>query len=179
MAMQVVAGLEYLHHQNVLHCDLAARNVLVSFEGQLKICACREQPCPPCCRISFNSSIPTSYILSPTHLQPTLASPGTPTHLRATSHSASFRWPSGMTRACVRPEHTCNRMRHVPLTHSSLPQVVRPRSAPQSPPDQSHRHLASCPTPPSLLPPPPPSRRPLTAPLCNPAGALASSFSRS
>ncbi|EGD78666.1 TK protein kinase [Salpingoeca rosetta] len=36
-AMEVAAGLEYIHHQNILHCDLAARNILVSKAGQLKI----------------------------------------------------------------------------------------------------------------------------------------------
>ena len=37
-ARQVAAGMQYLHSQEVLHCDLAARNILVSAEGELKIC---------------------------------------------------------------------------------------------------------------------------------------------
>lgn len=37
-AMQVAAGMEYVHHHDILHCDLAARNVLVSPSGILKIC---------------------------------------------------------------------------------------------------------------------------------------------
>jgi len=36
-AMEVAAGLEYIHHHGVVHCDLAARNVLVSSAGVLKI----------------------------------------------------------------------------------------------------------------------------------------------
>ena len=36
-AMQVAAGMEYIHHLGVLHCDIAARNVLVSTNGTLKI----------------------------------------------------------------------------------------------------------------------------------------------
>ena len=35
--MQVAAGMEYIHFQNILHCDLAARNVLISPSGVLKI----------------------------------------------------------------------------------------------------------------------------------------------
>merc|ERR1719326_261796 len=36
-AMEVAAGLEYIHHQSIIHCDLAARNILVTPSGQLKI----------------------------------------------------------------------------------------------------------------------------------------------
>lgn len=32
-AMQCAAGMEYVHHHNILHCDLAARNILVSETG--------------------------------------------------------------------------------------------------------------------------------------------------
>jgi serine/threonine protein kinase len=37
-ARQVATGMEYLHSQDILHCDLAARNLLVSSEGEVKIC---------------------------------------------------------------------------------------------------------------------------------------------
>eukprot|EP00054_Salpingoeca_dolichothecata_P026301 m.187312 g.187312 ORF g.187312 m.187312 type:complete len:854 (+) comp25616_c0_seq5:39-2600(+) len=36
-AMEMAAGLEYVHHQNILHCDIAARNVLVGEQDQLKL----------------------------------------------------------------------------------------------------------------------------------------------
>ncbi|XP_065836447.1 uncharacterized protein [Oscarella lobularis] len=34
---QVAAGVEYLHHIGIIHCDLAARNILVDFIGVCKI----------------------------------------------------------------------------------------------------------------------------------------------
>ena len=37
MAMEMAAGMEYIHHQDILHCDLAARNVLVNKAGTLKV----------------------------------------------------------------------------------------------------------------------------------------------
>eukprot|EP00049_Salpingoeca_infusionum_P022262 m.5825 g.5825 ORF g.5825 m.5825 type:complete len:865 (+) comp5095_c0_seq1:513-3107(+) len=36
-AIELAAGLEYIHHRELLHCDIAARNVLVSAAGQTKI----------------------------------------------------------------------------------------------------------------------------------------------
>eukprot|EP00117_Sycon_ciliatum_P026691 scpid7703/ scgid21849/ Tyrosine-protein kinase isoform SRK1 len=36
-AFQVAAGMDYLHQRGVLHCDLAARNILINSDGVLKI----------------------------------------------------------------------------------------------------------------------------------------------
>jgi serine/threonine protein kinase len=43
-AMEVAAGVEYIHHQNILHCDLAARNILVGHSGQVGLWAAAMAP---------------------------------------------------------------------------------------------------------------------------------------
>lgn len=38
MALQTATGMEYLGSKNVVHCDLAARNLLIGENGVIKIC---------------------------------------------------------------------------------------------------------------------------------------------
>ena len=38
MRRQILAGVAYLHTNNVLHCDLKPENILISAEGSAKIC---------------------------------------------------------------------------------------------------------------------------------------------